>query len=920
MMEAIMKKITWAAPALLLMILMVLGLGCSTKSTTPTGGQGGVGTVQIVMPADTLRFLPGDSASAQGFVVVKDDAGRVMAGIKVNVELTIQNVGSIEFLGGQDTTDAIGRVYILFRTYGQVGPGYNTIHAWVGSKEDNWTLWVQSAATVLASLRITLSKDALQVAPPLEDSVQVTVTISDSSHNGVPGITLPLRASGGRLAQLPATDASGRAQTWWYSNNELPGDYTLSVRAGGLADTARVHLTVLPPTRGTLSMTTSKRIVHADRCITRADIAATLWDQRNVAQPNDTVFFSSTLGTHVTSSAITDSQGIAHVTFCAEDVSLRDSAYVACSFQRWGLVDTLHIMVDSASAVASVALTVGTQHGVAGVDSTSLAVSVRYADLTPVNLRYVHLISPCRPFSPDSFQLQNGGIPQSVFWRFCDQITVDRGSPLVAVCEGVRSDTMFMTVNPGPSRYVNFSDFTHVIPIQTNVAVCADVTDSLHNPVRNGQSVVWSANLGTMSPTMSSTDQSGHACTFFNGGTTSGQAIIKATIGSGLSVDSTLVSILAGGAATVQLDVSNPSPQVRGTGGMEWTQLQARVRDANGNPAPDGIYVVFRILSQPPIPPPYDPLHDRANINRAGPDHNGIEDSTMTSGGVALATFNSGVAAGPVIISACVMLDSTQQACATVSNISIVSGPPRHIEIQANNVGTDGHAVWIVPVQAVVTDVYNNPVRDGVAVFFSVTDTASILSDTVVTGNGNHQPGIAETALSYIGAATNQFVDITARTAGDTSTAVSATITYQLPIQQPTVHLYVQPASWQFTVQGNPCHIMCMALVEDGHQTSINGQNIIFGTTRGRLYPTDLQTPGPNPVSHRFSGFDPLYGIPDPNGFGHATLYLVDLATWIFPDPLSTEITGNVQVDVEGHPEATDSRVINFRRGNGRPN
>ncbi|HEY3294699.1 MAG TPA: hypothetical protein VGL38_04640 [bacterium] len=906
-----MKKITWAALTLPLMILLVLGLGCSTDKRS-TATVGGSYLLQIVMltPTDTLRFLPGDSASAQGYVLVKDaSTGLTVTGVKVNLSLVQPNVGVIEHLN--DTTNTVGRVDFIFRTNRQVGQGYNIVHANIGSAEANYTIWIQPSSVLIGQPHISLSKSQVQVAPPQEDSVSVCVTLVDTSGIGIAGYSLQLRTSCGRMASLPPTDASGRACTMWYSNNQGEGWCVLSVQVANQSTKDSIFVHLLPPVLGTLTMASDKNVIHADMGITQAAIRATLKDQHSVARFGDTIFFAAPNLGSVNAYAVTDSHGVAHAYFTADDIpssSPSDSAVVTASYYRWGLSDTVRIWVGEASSVGTVTLRSNKYEGVAGIDSALLTVQASYDDNSPVNGRYAHILADCNPYlSSDSF-LINNGTTQAIPWKFCSVVSPN-GAPvhMVATVGAARSDSISITVDAGPARYVHILAYSNPVGVGQSNPISVIVTDSLGNHVGNGQSVLFETNLGTMSPSLTQTIN-GMATSMFNSGTTAGPAIIKATIGAGLAVDSVLCTVNPGGAATIQLDVSNPSPQVQGTGGMEWTQLQARVHDAGGNPSPDGLWVYFQILDAPDV---------LCNINNA---QNPRLDSAMTSGGIALATFNAGRTPGPVSIRASVYTDSIHLAQATVSNISIVSGPPRHILIQPNSVGVDAGASWDVSVQALVSDEFNNPVRDGVAVFFSVLpDTATILSDTVVTGNGAHHAGVAETILRYISAATNQLVDITARTAGTDSTEpVTATITYQLPIQAPAIQLGVEPSSVQFDAQypnGLPCHIRCIATLQDGHGVLINGSVIRFGTTRGRLYPVDNNTG--LPVSRRTTGYDPDYQVDDPYGFGSATLYLVDTAHWIFPDPLSTEITGDVTVEVVGFSAATDSRVINFRRGNG---
>ncbi|HEY3294779.1 MAG TPA: hypothetical protein VGL38_05040 [bacterium] len=201
-----------------LLALVGMGLvGCQEDVTHDLPYRRGCGWygVQIVMlsPTDTLRFLPGDSASAQGFVVVKDAAsGLVEPGVKVNLSLRYPGVGVLEC--PNDTTNSLGRVDFVFRTNRQPGNGYNIIHVSVGSAEADYKIWIQPVCTLLPVPHIGLSRRLLT----LQDSVQVSFTIIDTSGVGVSGVTIPFTATGGYFSPdpFPPTDISGRTVGHWY--------------------------------------------------------------------------------------------------------------------------------------------------------------------------------------------------------------------------------------------------------------------------------------------------------------------------------------------------------------------------------------------------------------------------------------------------------------------------------------------------------------------------------------------------------------------------------------------------------------------------------------------------------------------------------------------------------------------------------
>jgi len=701
---------------------------------------------------------------------------------------------------------------------------------------------------------------------------------------------LQLAADGGRLKPLPGTDSTGRAITWWYSNYQF-GTFTLSVRAGTLQRYDTLTVEELQNVNGTLELSADVQAIYADHCVTKSYLTASLKDQYGTAITGDTILFAASRGGWVDAWAVTDIMGLAQASFCADVPSPEgDSSVVVARHRTLGLTDSVRILVVPVSAV-NVIVTPARTRGTAGIDSTNLSVSARYADGFDVNGDTAYFSSTCGSFTFNKVQVVNGHAEN--VWKFCNQTTNAAFRVWVRVVVAGAVDSAEFEVDPGPARRVNIETAFDVINMGERLPAWADVADSLGNPVRSNVPVMFESTIGTISPQSPvATNDSGRANVELSPGTQAGQAVIKATVG-GVYTDSTVVTVISGEAASIQLDVPNSSPQVAGTGGQDWTQLRATVHDANGNAVPDGQWVTFTIVHSP---------GEGCNINGVGQ-----ADSGQTAAGLAVATFNAGRASGPVTIQARTYVDSVEIS-AQASNITIVSGPPHTLDIQPTGVGTDAEIAWDLIVAALVRDEYNNPVRDGIAVFFSVTpDTAMIMSEVVVTGNSPQgQPdvtraGVAYTVLRYISAATNQTVDITGRTAD----GVSEMIHFTLPIQQPSISLNCYPSEWHFGVMGDPCRIRGEAIVVDLHGWPINNTRVIYSTTRGRLYTTET---GGSQQNYNFTG-PPYNTVP-----GHTALWLRDSALVLFPDAISTEITCEVAVEVEGHPEAFDSQIVNLRR------
>jgi hypothetical protein len=914
-METIMKKMSWAA-ALILMILVALGVGCSTKSTdVPGGGNKTVGNIIIQMDTDTLAYLPGDTVVSQGFVLVTDQQGLVMPDVKVAISLS-ENFGAIEFVDPtrRDTTNSTGRVDFYFKAWASdPGSGHNTITATSGGKTVTWEMAVQPATDVISQIIITLDKHEVTVTQAKPDSVLVTVTIQNVDHNGIPNVNVRLSSSGGLIAPLPPTNSSGISTTHWYSYGTSEGYYSLTATAGSQVGRDSVRVILLQPIPGTLTTMTDKRMIRADGGVTRARITCYLKDQLGVAIMADTVRFAAPRLGNIYAIGITDSSGKTEVDFTGGDTPNQfpgDSAVVIARWATGGLSDSVRIRIEPAAQVGYVNIRPSNATGIAGVDSTAISVVATYEDQTPVTAEYAVFHYSCGHFTADSLLLTGGHPTVNLYYYFCLQKTSPLNDVKIwATVAGVSSDTVHMIAIAGPPRYITMAAQPTDFPINEQCVATATVTDSLHNPVNDGVPVSFTTTLGTLSNSSVRTAADGTANVTLTPGTQAGTAFIKGAIVSGAYADSVQVNIRSGIAGTIELTVSNPSPQVTGTGGQDWSQLMARVRDSNGNDVQDGQWVWFTILAGP---------GGGENINRQvqHPD----TDRAQTAGGTAMVTFNSGTLTGPVMIKAWTIRSisptDSVQISAIASNISIVAGPPKSMDIQPSDVGVDAGSAWDVTVAALVRDTLNNPVRDGIAVYFEVhgitgSDTAAILSDTVTTGNGMHLPGMAYTILRYISDATNEIVLITGRTAGIPGgfESISETVEYTLPIQQPQMSLYALPNSWHFDAQGDPCHIELVAIVTDGHDIPINKCKVIYGSSRGRLYTTRTGTT--NPTSINWTG--PTYGNP-PYEPGHTSLWLNETAVFIFPDPNSPEITGDVTAEIEGYPDAIDAVTVNFRR------
>jgi hypothetical protein len=220
-------------------VLCTLTVGCREKVAGFGSPPASPVELHLMLILDTLRLLPADSTSADGYVVVTE-GGRPTPDLHVNLWLLDSSMGFLEYTDPRlrDTTNAEGRVD--FRFISRDDTGRNVVHAWYRVWEDTQSVCVRYADHGLAHLDVAVSTDTLLPVPPEEDSLTVTVSLLDSVGQGIPDILMVLNASGGRLSSYPRTDSAGATTARWWTNNDMPGRYFFIARAGGMTDTAWV--------------------------------------------------------------------------------------------------------------------------------------------------------------------------------------------------------------------------------------------------------------------------------------------------------------------------------------------------------------------------------------------------------------------------------------------------------------------------------------------------------------------------------------------------------------------------------------------------------------------------------------------------------------------------------------------------------
>jgi hypothetical protein len=205
-------------------------------------------------------------------------------------------------------------------------------------------------------------------------------------------------------------------------------------------------------------------------------------------------------------------------------------------------------------------------------------------------------------------------------------------------------------------------------------------------------------------------------------GLRTGTAYLKVTSAPGGNLSQEDVGFLLVPTNTVAYIVLMPDNgkiQVRGTGGMEATQIRAVCYDDNGNRAGADWPVEFYVINGP----------------GGGESLNGVSEDSITintnSYGEAAITLSSGTKSGPVRLRA-----KVGAVLSTSSIVTICAGPPTDISLGVTPCNIRGWDKVCVEASicACVVDVYGNPVPDSTSVYFGTEEGMVHCCDKTKTG------------------------------------------------------------------------------------------------------------------------------------------------------------------------------------------
>lgn len=877
--------------------------GQGTKSDTVTIGVFPLSQVPSSINAvapPTVYMTPGQNLSFEVGAWVRDQDNVALPNIQVTFSTTL---GAIEISAPTDSSGyAMSSVHNI-DGYG-TGKMVATVSTSSGSISDSAFFAVLPVGQQLAAISVSSSPSSVSVAPDASGNSLITATVVDANNNGIAGIPISFATNLGWLTYSSGLSDSTGSKTVTY--NSSPNSYgTAQVWAyvDELTDTCTVIVSPTASSSGSIELYTNTSLIYADNGITKANLTAQLKDADNQVIQGALIIFTSNYGT-VNSPAMTDSTGRAYAIFQDNGTPSLDSATVIAKYNALNVADTVKIMIAPALGVDHIQLNAGTSSITAnGLDSTRVDATVYLENdfLAPTGTQVNFYIGgdDIGDFSPPVGYVTNAGTA-TVYYKAGITTGVDS---LTAEVEATYSNTLPMVLHSGPPTQVDITVDPQSLPVNStqSMVVTATVRDTTGNPVEDNIGVVFSTTLGSIWPPGAPT-LNGQATSSLSPSTTAGSAWVKAMVG--LIADSTLATFEPTGPAYVNLSAQFASITVAGSGDTNQTAIYAHIKDAANNYVGNGVMVHFQIANNG-FP------FGGVNINNSG-----IEDSSLTNGGIATVVLNAGSEPGPVQIRAWTYMVDSTEISAQQSLVTIVAGPPASIIVNPMSAPEDaGGDAWQVEVSALVRDDQGNQVPDGYSVsFYLLPNNIAQIQGAAVTGNenwaGETNPGVAYTTLTYQSHETFSTVNIYAYCMVGIDSVVGSS-SYKLPIAEGSLTMSIIPIAWNYDnpppgQAADPAVMKCTATLKDGHNNWIDNGVLSFISPKGDFW---FYENGVYPSNYKITGPAGFTNEP-PDSTGMAIIWLRTTFNQAFPNPDALEATAQVLCQLQEYESEVSSTPI----------
>ncbi|HNW99905.1 MAG TPA: hypothetical protein PLE74_00210 [Candidatus Cloacimonadota bacterium] len=660
-----------------------------------------------------------------------------------------------------------------------------------------------------------------------------------------------------------------------------------------------------------VNMTASTDTIYADNGITYSNISVLVKDSEDLAASQVTVYFRSNLG-GIIRQVTTDSSGVAKTTFYSRGENETGDAKVEAIIKS----ATTGLTIDSTSTIVHIIPIPAVSNLTLELNATTMLVdqvvtlrskakNILGADVPDNTLLTFSatrgfFLNPDLSANGDSIVVKTSNGTATVQYNAGPL----SGPATIHVRIGTKITGKDITILPGWPTNLVMSSYTVHNGVQTitdestvnnpdSIFISASVSD-IHNNACPNALVKFQTSLGTFlstnNITYKNTNSQGIAAVRFTPGLSSGSATIDSYINHDSLTTHVLFTVTSDEIYSMQFENSGQIDlNVAHTGGHESAILKVKLFDINGNLIDHPTNVDFSLIGNVPA---------GANLNGQGVG----PITTISSGGIAQISVNSGTVSGPLSIRATAQKIDGTTVSATKANIVIHSGAPSQVILSIGdfNTGTaQGGGLWRIVAEAVVKDAYGNPVDYGTSVFFSLPENQpnqSILANCSIIGNayvgnenvdGDSTAGVAYTTIIYNGVYTYELVKVRATTTDLQGNLIIGEGDLSLPLNSPNMEAVIIPGHLDyFTSDGNSGVKYCIIRISltDGQGNPIHHARLVLTATRGFFVywaGTSLQWPNPG-------------GPNDPDHPNDSSLWNTIITDWYDPSWTGLDGTGHV--------------------------
>ncbi len=809
------------------------------------------------LTTDKARIEPGEEATISA--VVEDRNGAPVAGCEVRFSVA-DNFGSVD---ATDITDAEGRASVTYHAPAGTGVAVITV---MGDDFLPSTAYVQVGEGILLATPASILADGVSTS-----TLYLVLVDGDGMPVEGAEVTFSLTPDLGTIYPVTVeTDSSGYAEATYFSEPGNV-DRTVTVDADiAFEDFNYSEFTNLYLRGISIAVDADPAEMPADGSSTSI-VTVWLGETSSGAPiPDADVAFATTLGS-IGSSATTDASGFADVSLSSgttsgvAEVSAAYGAIHAVTYVTFGQLDLSltaprsKMVADGGSSqmveavvlaegnipVGGVEVEFSTSHGIitgsaytnergkarALLTSPTYAATATVSAILGGSSRQVEVsfenpvislkASPMAVIAaPSNIGLITayvsfaGGapVPDSTRVRFLTSEGSISGTALtwsgMATSElrpsGVASGAVMITAICGNSEASTQAIFAPDITANVTISAMPDTIaggglasstivvearDPYGNPVADGTIVDFTVTGGNGIVNPVGLTVSGIATARFTS-TGGGFATVRATCET-YSADVVIVT-LSESAGFIVADPDTAWISVTGTGTGSSSTIIARVYDPNSSPVADGTDVVFAI--------DYGPgggEYLKTPADGVGPV------TAQTIDGMASVSVHGGTKPGTVLLS----IEAGDYASAT-SKIGIAAGSPDSILINIGEGHINGDGTYTVSVSAVVRDMYQNPVENGTAVYFTLDQSnLGFINPEGYTGGafpcseleGTPIKGVSRACLTYPTESIFELYTVRASTLGG---EVESEFSNRLPIFDGSISVLAVPASFDGTVGG----------------------------------------------------------------------------------------------------------------------